>query len=177
MMRVFFFGIGTASILPAGYRARPDRPGARAGRVFRRDLPPGRIAMAGRKPGDVGRVLGVNGVFGNVGVAFSAPGSRACSPTPSVASRVHRSGSNRFRVGVHRAVRSEAQGEAPARQGRARPALARRLARVSRPHGRHRLRRRDLNATTIPCQGIRRAPLGPDPLDFWASAYSCAASI
>jgi MFS family permease len=73
MMVVFFFGIGAASIL-TGFAQGPLEiaAGLTLIGVFAAIYHPVGIAMlvAGRE--NVGRVLGVNGVFGNVGVAFSA---------------------------------------------------------------------------------------------------------
>src|SRR6266498_527717 len=61
MMVVFFFGIGTASIL-TGFAPGPLQIALGLTLVG--------MFVANRE--NVGRVLGVNGVFGNVGVAFSA---------------------------------------------------------------------------------------------------------
>jgi MFS family permease len=73
MMTVFFFGIGSASVL-TGLASGPMQIalGLTLIGVFAAIYHPVGIAMlvAGRE--NVGRVLGVNGVFGNVGVAFSA---------------------------------------------------------------------------------------------------------
>ncbi len=73
MMIVFFLGIGAASIL-TGFARGPVEiaAGLTLIGVFAAIYHPVGIAMlvAGRE--NVGRVLGVNGVFGNVGVAFSA---------------------------------------------------------------------------------------------------------
>lgn len=73
MMTVFFFGIGTASILTgfAGGAAQIALGLTLIG-VFAAIYHPVGIAMLVANRDDVGRVLGVNGVFGNVGVAFSA---------------------------------------------------------------------------------------------------------
>jgi MFS family permease len=73
MMVVFFFGIGAASILTGlATGATQIVLGLTLIGVFAAIYHPVGIAMlvAGRE--NVGRVLGVNGVFGNVGVAFSA---------------------------------------------------------------------------------------------------------
>lgn len=73
MMAVFFFGIGAAGIL-TGFARGPLEIAAALTLigVFAAIYHPVGITMlvAGRE--NVGRVLGVNGVFGNVGVAFSA---------------------------------------------------------------------------------------------------------
>ncbi|HKW36841.1 MAG TPA: MFS transporter [Burkholderiales bacterium] len=73
MMTVFFFGIGTASIL-TGFATGPAQIalGLTLIGVFAAIYHPVGIAMLVANRDNVGRVLGVNGVFGNVGVAFSA---------------------------------------------------------------------------------------------------------
>src|SRR6266568_3201142 len=73
MMGVFFFGIGAASIL-TGFATGPVQiaSGLTLIGVFAAIYHPVGIAMLVAGRDDVGRVLGVNGVFGNVGVAFSA---------------------------------------------------------------------------------------------------------
>src|SRR3989442_668794 len=73
MMVVFFFGIGTASIL-TGFATGPVHIalGLTLVGVFAAIYHPVGIAMLVANRENVGRVLGVNGVFGNVGVAFSA---------------------------------------------------------------------------------------------------------
>jgi MFS family permease len=73
MMTVFFFGIGAASIL-TGLASGPTQIalGLTLIGVFAAIYHPVGIAMLVANRDDVGRVLGVNGVFGNVGVAFSA---------------------------------------------------------------------------------------------------------
>jgi MFS family permease len=73
MMTVFFFGIGTASIL-TGLATGPAQIalGLTLIGVFAAIYHPVGIAMLVANRENVGRVLGVNGVFGNVGVAFSA---------------------------------------------------------------------------------------------------------
>jgi MFS family permease len=73
MMTVFFFGIGAAAILTS----LADGPaqialGLTLIGVFAAIYHPVGIAMLVANRDNVGRVLGVNGVFGNVGVAFSA---------------------------------------------------------------------------------------------------------
>ena len=73
MMSVFFFGIGSASIL-TGLASGPWQiaAGLTLIGVFAAIYHPVGIAMLVAHRENVGRVLGVNGVFGNVGVAFSA---------------------------------------------------------------------------------------------------------
>jgi MFS family permease len=73
MMTVFFFGIGAASIL-TGFASGPVQIalGLTLVGVFAAIYHPVGIAMLVANRDNVGRVLGVNGVFGNVGVAFSA---------------------------------------------------------------------------------------------------------
>jgi MFS family permease len=73
MMVLFFFGIGTASIL-TGLATGPAQiaAGLTLIGVFAAIYHPVGIAMLVAGRDNVGRVLGVNGVFGNVGVAFSA---------------------------------------------------------------------------------------------------------
>jgi len=73
MMTVFFFGIGVASIL-TGLASGPVQIalGLTLIGVFAAIYHPVGIAMLVANRENVGRVLGVNGVFGNVGVAFSA---------------------------------------------------------------------------------------------------------
>src|SRR6266446_4252111 len=72
-MMVVFFGIGTASIL-TGFATGPVHIalGLTLVGVFAAIYHPVGIAMLVANRENVGRVLGVNGVFGNVGVAFSA---------------------------------------------------------------------------------------------------------
>jgi len=73
MMTVFFFGIGAASIL-TGLASGPAQIalGLTLIGVFAAIYHPVGIAMLVANRDNVGRALGVNGVFGNVGVAFSA---------------------------------------------------------------------------------------------------------
>ena len=73
MMTVFFVGIGTASILTGlASGTWQIALGLTLIGVFAAIYHPVGIAMLVANRDDVGRVLGVNGVFGNVGVAFSA---------------------------------------------------------------------------------------------------------
>jgi MFS family permease len=73
MMIVFFIGIGTASILMAFARA-PWQVAAAATLIgtFAAIYHPVGIAMLVSGREKVGRILGVNGVWGNLGVAFAA---------------------------------------------------------------------------------------------------------
>jgi MFS family permease len=73
MMSVFFFGIGAASVL-TGFASGPAQIalGLTLIGVFAAIYHPVGIAMLVANRDNVGRILGVNGVFGNVGVAFSA---------------------------------------------------------------------------------------------------------
>jgi MFS family permease len=73
MMVVFFFGIGAASILTGLATGRAQVALGLTGiGVFAAIYHPVGIAMLVANRENVGRVLGVNGVFGNAGVAFSA---------------------------------------------------------------------------------------------------------
>jgi len=82
MMVVFFFGIGTASIL-TGLAVGPLQIalGLTLIGVFAAIYHPVGIAMLVSNRENVGRILGVNGVFGNVGVAFSALTAGALAQT------------------------------------------------------------------------------------------------
>jgi MFS family permease len=73
MMVVFFFGIGSASIL-TGFARTPAEiaGGLTLIGVFGAIYHPVGIAMLVTHQPRLGRVLGVNGVYGNAGVAFSA---------------------------------------------------------------------------------------------------------
>jgi MFS family permease len=73
MMLVFFFGIGAASLL-TGFSRTPAEiaAGLTLIGVFGAIYHPVGIAMLVTNQARVGRVLGVNGVYGNAGVAFSA---------------------------------------------------------------------------------------------------------
>jgi MFS family permease len=73
MMVAFFFGIGAASIL-TGFARTPAEiaAGLTLVGVFGAIYHPVGIAMLVTHQPRLGRVLGVNGVYGNVGVAFSA---------------------------------------------------------------------------------------------------------
>jgi MFS family permease len=73
MMLVFFFGIGAAGVL-TGFADGPVQIalGLTFIGVFAAIYHPVGIAMLVANQPNVGRTLGVNGVFGNVGVAFSA---------------------------------------------------------------------------------------------------------
>ena len=82
MMGVFFFGIGAAGIL-TGFASGPLQiaSGLTLIGVFASIYHPVGIAMLVAGRDNVGRVLGVNGVFGNVGVAFSALTAGALADT------------------------------------------------------------------------------------------------
>ncbi|MGC2518833.1 MAG: MFS transporter, partial [Burkholderiales bacterium] len=73
MMLVFFFGIGAAGIL-TGFAGGPAEIalGLTLIGVFAAIYHPVGIAMLVANQPNVGRTLGVNGVYGNAGVAFSA---------------------------------------------------------------------------------------------------------
>ena len=73
MMRVFFFGIGTAAIL-TGLASGPTQvaAGLTLIGVFGAIYHPVGITILVSQHANVGRALGVNGVWGNSGVAFSA---------------------------------------------------------------------------------------------------------
>jgi MFS family permease len=73
MMLVFFFGIGTASLV-TGFARTPAEiaAGLTLIGIFGAIYHPVGIAMLVAGQARVGRALGVNGVYGNAGVAFSA---------------------------------------------------------------------------------------------------------
>jgi MFS family permease len=74
MMRVFFFGIGAATIL-TGLARTPFElaAGLTAIGLFAAIYHPVGIAMlVANRGADLGRTLGVNGVYGNTGLAFAA---------------------------------------------------------------------------------------------------------
>lgn len=74
MMRVFFFGIGAAT-LATGFARTPFElaAGLTAIGIFAAIYHPVGIAMLVAERGaDLGRTLGVNGVYGNTGLAFAA---------------------------------------------------------------------------------------------------------
>jgi MFS family permease len=73
MMRVFFFGIGVASILTGLARTSLElAAGLTAIGLFAAIYHPVGIAMLVRSHPKTGQALGVNGFFGNLGVAFAA---------------------------------------------------------------------------------------------------------
>ncbi len=73
MMLVFFFGLGAASLVTALARTPTEIAiGLTLIGVFAAIYHPVGIAMLVANQERLGRVLGVNGVYGNVGVAFSA---------------------------------------------------------------------------------------------------------
>ncbi len=73
MMRVFFFGIGAATLL-TGFARTPVELAAGLATIgmFAAIYHPVGIAMLVANRSDLGRTLGVNGVFGNTGLAFAA---------------------------------------------------------------------------------------------------------
>jgi MFS family permease len=73
MMAIFFFGIGVAAIL-VGLARTPFEIAATLTLIglFAAIYHPVGIAMLVKGQTNVGRVLGVNGVYGNLGIAFSA---------------------------------------------------------------------------------------------------------
>src|SRR5467141_337451 len=118
MMVVFFFGIGSASIL-TGLATGPAHIalGLTLVGVFAAIYHPVGIAMLVANRENVGRVLGVNGVFGNVGVAFSALIAGALADT--IGWRAAFIGPGAIALGVGAAFvlfAREAQGETPARR-------------------------------------------------------------
>jgi len=128
MMTVFFFGIGTASIL-TGFASGPVQIalGLTLIGVFAAIYHPVGIAMLVANRDNVGRVLGVNGVFGNVGVAFSALLAGALAELAGWRAAFIVPGAIALGVGVAFArVAGRAQGGAPARK----PAAAAKLSRA-----------------------------------------------
>jgi len=118
MMVVFFFGIGTASIL-TGFATGPVHIalGLTLVGVFAAIYHPVGIAMLVANQENVGRVLGVNGVFGNVGVAFSALIAGALADTIGWRAAFIVPGAIALGVGAAFVLFArEAQGETPARR-------------------------------------------------------------
>ena len=132
MMTAFFFGIGTASIL-TGFATGPVQIalGLTLVGVFAAIYHPVGIAMLVANRENVGRVLGVNGVFGNVGVAFSALIAGALADAIGWRAAFIVPGGIALGVGVAFVLFArEAQGETPARRsGHYKPSRAD-LARV-----------------------------------------------
>jgi MFS family permease len=121
MMTVFFFGIGAASIL-TGFAVGPVQIalGLTLIGVFAAIYHPVGIAMLVANRENVGRVLGVNGVFGNVGVAFSALIAGALADTVGWRAAFIVPGGIAVAVGIAFALRArEAPGGAPARKTQA----------------------------------------------------------
>ena len=82
MMLVFFFGIGTASLLTGLARTPAEiAAGLTLIGVFGAIYHPVGIAMLVASQPRLGRTLGVNGVWGNAGVAFSALTAGALADT------------------------------------------------------------------------------------------------
>ena len=118
MMTVFFFGIGSASILTA-LASGPAQIalGLTLIGVFAAIYHPVGIAMLVANRDNVGRVLGVNGVFGNVGVAFSALLAGALAATTGWRSAFIVPGAIALAVGVAFVfVARGASGAAPVRK-------------------------------------------------------------
>ena len=132
MMVVFFFGIGTASIL-TGFAAGPAQIalGLTLVGVFAAIYHPVGIAMLVANRDNVGRVLGVNGVFGNVGVAFSALIAGALADTVGWRAAFIVPGGIAIAVGIAFVLYArEAPGGAPARKAQAHRISRADLARV-----------------------------------------------
>jgi len=133
MMKVFFFGIGSATIL-TGLASGPAQIalGLTLIGVFAAIYHPVGIAMLVANRDNVGRVLGVNGVFGNVGVAFSALLAGALAATAGWRSAFIVPGAIALAVGVAFVfVAREVSGGVPARRTAAAVRLSRAdLARV-----------------------------------------------
>jgi MFS family permease len=133
MMTMFFFGIGAASILTGlASGAVQIALGLTLIGVFAAIYHPVGIAMLVANRDNVGRVLGVNGVFGNVGVAFSALLAGALAATAGWRAAFIVPGAIAVAVGVAFAVvvRGTPAG-APVRKGGAAARLSRAdLARV-----------------------------------------------
>ena len=133
MMTVFFFGIGAASIL-TGLASGPAQIalGLTLIGVFAAIYHPVGIAMLVANRDSVGRVLGVNGVFGNVGVAFSALLAGALAATVGWRSAFIVPGAIALAVGVAFVIVARgAPRAAPARRAAAAARLSRAdLARV-----------------------------------------------
>src|SRR6266404_4373944 len=118
MMTAFFFGIGTASIL-TGFATGPAQIalGLTLVGVFAAIYHPVGIAMLVANRENVGRVLGVNGVFGNVGVAFSALMAGALAEAAGWRAAFIVPGTIALGVGVAFAlVARDARGAVPARK-------------------------------------------------------------
>jgi MFS family permease len=121
MMVVFFFGIGSASIL-TGFAAGPVQIalGLTLVGVFAAIYHPVGIAMLVANRENVGRVLGVNGVFGNVGVAFSALIAGALADTVGWRAAFIVPGAIAIAVGIAFVLRArQAPGGTPARNTQA----------------------------------------------------------
>ncbi|HET7766706.1 MAG TPA: MFS transporter [Burkholderiales bacterium] len=118
MMTVFFFGIGAASILTGlASGAAQIAAGLTLIGVFAAIYHPVGIAMLVANRDNVGRVLGVNGVFGNVGVAFSALLAGALAQAAGWRAAFVVPGAIAIGVGVVFALTvSGAQGGTPARR-------------------------------------------------------------
>jgi len=118
MMAAFFFGIGAAGIL-TGLATGPAQIalGLTLIGVFAAIYHPVGIAMLVAHREDLGRVLGVNGVFGNVGVAFSALIAGVLADTVSWRAAFIVPGAAAMALGVGFVLqRREAPGKAPPRR-------------------------------------------------------------
>jgi MFS family permease len=132
MMVVFFFGIGAAGILTGFATGRLQIAlGLTLIGVFAAIYHPVGIAMLVAGRDNVGRVLGVNGVFGNVGVAFSALMAGALADTVGWRAAFIVPGAIALAVGVAFAFFGrEAPGTVPASRSDARRLPRADLARV-----------------------------------------------
>ena len=92
MMIVFFVGIGAAAILAGACAgAVAARGGADPGRAVRRDLSPGwALRCWSRTRRGSAATLGINGIWGNLGVAFAALAAGGLAEFARVAGCVHR---------------------------------------------------------------------------------------
>ena len=132
MMKLFFFGIGGASIV-TGFAAGPAQiaAGLTLIGVFAAIYHPVGIAMLVANRENVGRVLGVNGVFGNVGVAFSALIAGALADTVGWRAAFIVPGAIAIAVGAAFSLSARReQRRAPARRIEPRPVSRAVLARV-----------------------------------------------
>jgi MFS family permease len=133
MMTVFFFGIGAASVLTGlASGSAQIALGLTLIGVFAAIYHPVGIAMLVANRDNVGRVLGVNGVFGNVGVAFSALLAGALAQAAGWRAAFIVPGAIAIVVGIAFVVIARgAQGGMPARKAAAAAKLSRAdLARV-----------------------------------------------
>ena len=147
MMVVFFFGIGTAAVLTGLARGPVEIAlGLTLIGVFAAIYHPVGITMLVANQPNVGRALGVNGVFGNVGVAFSALMAGALAEAISWRAAFIVPGLLALAVGAAFAFGARDPGKANCgAQAGAAPAVARGTrASIPDPDRRHGMRRRDL---------------------------------